>query len=222
MKELEQILKINRLVSIELQHNNGEVKRYSSRVENLDSKAIYLASPIVKRMPVYLPPQTEISVLLWDDLAVYSFKTTVIYSLKEKEVNQLAVRYPEKLNKVQKREFVRVQVSINVSLEYVDSENNVRIIAGKSRDLSGGGMSVAVTEKGLLEMGDKVTVKFNIGDIPIVCTAEIVRARRETDAENIARDVFGLKFLEIVEKERQIIIKFIYKKQIEFRRKGLL
>lgn len=222
MNELKKALKINKLVSIETLNDNGETVRYASRVENIGQDWICLAAPMSRRLPVYLPPETCINVLFWDNLAVYSFKTTVIKSLKEGSVRQLSIRYPEKYDKVQNRQYVRVPVSLNVTIQYVNKEDETKEVVGKTRDLSGGGMMVTLKKSNIIKKNSLVTINFRLDDTVITCSAVIVRDDIEMDSDHITRGLLGVKFLSISDKNRQLIIKFVFNKQIELRRKGLL
>lgn len=222
MSDLEKALKINKLVSIEHYNDNGKKERYASRVENIGSDWIGLAAPMSKRLPVYLPIQSEIKVLFWDSTAVYSFNTVVLKNIKEGSVGQLAIRYPEKYEKVQNREYVRVPVSLNVTIKYLVKDEEESTVVGKTRDLSGGGMMVTLKKPGLIKRNAQVTINFELNESPITISALTVREDIEIDSDGITRAVLGFKFLSIPDKDRQLIIKFVFDRQIELRRKGLL
>lgn len=222
MKELQKALKINKLVSIEYINDNGKKEKYASRVENIGEDWLCLAAPMSRRLPVYLPPQTEISIYFWDSTAVYSFRTYVIKNIKEGSLGQLAIKYPEEYEKVQNREYVRVPINLNVSIKYLNKDEEETIVLGKSRDLSGGGMMVILKKAGVIKKDALVTVDFKLNDYSITSSAVIVREDIEMDSDSITRGVLGVKFLSILEKDRQLIIKFVFDRQIELRRKGLI
>ena len=219
--ELKSKLRIGQLVYIEITDNDGLTTRYSSRVENVDSATLTLVCPIKKRIPLYLPSDLSVNVWYWDSASMYTFRTTVIKSINDR-IPQLLVKKPESIKKVQKREFVRIQCSINVKLTYQSEDGQEQELLCRTRDISAGGMMLVVTKPISLSKDQNVSLQFELDKEKFKVTAAIIWNDWELDSDGIKRNMLGVKFIHLSEKNRQTIIKFVYQRQIEQRRKGLL
>jgi len=124
--DLRKVLKLNQLVHIEILDNNGEGQRYSSRVENLSDDRIALASPLRQRVPVFVPPGNFVSVFFYDNMTVYSFRSKVVANVPER-VPMLIVDAPQTLERIQKREYVRVPINLNALFSFIDEEKQINI-----------------------------------------------------------------------------------------------
>ncbi len=156
----------------------------------------------------------------------YTFDTHI--ELVELEpIPVIHVKKPEKLFRVQRREFVRVK--INIPLECEPLEPNCReateCIHGHIVNLSGGGVRIItwcspVTYN--FDIGSELELKFKLPDgTEIQAKAVIIHlSRKETEKG----ECFGVsvKFTEIDHKKQDDIIKYVLECQYEMRRKGLL
>lgn len=219
--DLRNLLKVNQRVYIEFLDRKGETRRYPSRVEDISESRIKLASPFQDRIPIFIPSGDFVSVIFLDRLSVYSFESKVVVSLPE-HLPVLIIEHPETIKKVQKREFVRVAINLNCLLSFESSEGTTQEVWCKSRDLSGGGMMLALEKSINIMQGAKVKVAFKLDDEALELKGDIARVYEDLDASGIKRQIIGVKFNDLAERERQIIIKSVYQRQIELRRKGLL
>lgn len=114
------------------------------------------------------------------------------------------------LHFVQRREYVRVKATVPVRVKPESEKYEIECV---SLDLSGGGMLLRGLEK--LAAGDRVAFAFapDEGDPEITGEAMIVRIDSE---ENCA-----LCFEQITEADRRRLIRFLFERQREERRKGL-
>lgn len=221
MIEIKKYLNVNQLVNIEIISESGIPSRYPSRVENLREDGIILVTPLKDRYPVYLPPGTKLNVIFWDKKAVYTFCTSLLKNI-EGPVYFLMVTIPESIERVQKREFVRVELVFEVLLTYKNRENKEVIISCQSKDISGGGLQLAVLKTDLPETGSEVQLEFTLNNKLIKANGILVWNKRNTDSDGKERNILAIKFSKILEVDRTLIIKEVYLRQIELRRKGLL
>lgn len=221
MVDMNDILRINQLIHIEYTDERGFSNRYPSRIECIDSKQISLASPIKDNKTMYIPNGESINVWFWDNEAIYTFKTIVVNNVLE-GIPQIIVNGAEKVERVQKREYVRVSMHIDVNMFYTDEDSNIQNIWCNSRDISGGGIMLVITKAIKLNSDSMVFLEFYVDEQKIRTAVEIVWNDWEIDSEGIERNIIGLKFVTISDNDRQLIIKKVYLKQIELRRKGLL
>lgn len=221
MVELKKLLQINQLVHVEIEDNKGVIHKYHSRVENLGDAEITLASPMKKRTPVYVPAGTVLNVCFWDKISIYSFQT-VGRSSVDRGMPLLLVKYPHKVEKVQKREYVRVQANLSILLSYKDQEGVSKELWCQTRDISGGGIMLVASKPVDLYQGCDVRMAFQLEMNTIYLAGTVIRNDLEEDADGLERNILGIKFTNVNEKNRQHIIRYVFNRQIELRRKGLL
>jgi c-di-GMP-binding flagellar brake protein YcgR len=221
MFEIKKYLQVNQLVQIEIIADSGIPKRYPSRVENLKEKAIFLVTPLKDRIPVFISPGSQLNIVFWDRNAVYTFSTSLIKNIKG-SVYLLMVAIPESIERIQQREFVRVESIFAVSLTYLDNEGKEVHIPCQTRDISGGGLQLVLTKTTLPEKGTNVQLEFTLNNKQIKATAALVWSNRILDRDGKEQTIIAVKFTNILEVDRQAIIKEVYLRQIELRRKGLL
>ncbi len=221
MLEIKKILKIGQLVHIEAMDSNDNPQRYSSRVEDLGDNIITLASPIKDRVPILLPLGSKVNVWYWDKVAVYTFRTTIL-DRKAEGVPVYILKAPDKVKRVQNREFVRVKAVLNVTLRYTNEQEYTKEIECKTRNISGGGIMLVINKPTDIMTGSEVFLKFNIYDKKVYSAGRVVRNYWELDSKGVEYNILGVEYTSISNEHRNIIVKYVYKKQVELRRKGLL
>lgn len=221
MNDLKNFLKVNQLVQIELLKETGESTRYSSRVEDLGENRIVLVAPMKERQPMILAHGTPLNIWFWDNQAVYVFRTYLLKNTMT-SVQQITVAKPETIERVQQRDYVRVNQVMDVLLAYFNSKGEEEVIRCKSKDISGGGLMLVLNTYVPLKNGYKVHLQFTLEQTLIKAAAVIVWNEWELDEQGIENNLVGVKFIHIAENNRKIIIKNVYARQIELKRKGLL
>jgi c-di-GMP-binding flagellar brake protein YcgR len=221
MNDLKKNLKINQLVQIEVISKTGESTRYSSRVESFAENCLTLVAPMKKRQPIILAPGTPLNIWFLNNESVYIFRTYLLENV-EASVQKIIVASPEIIEHVQKREYIRVGLVMDVLLLYFNSLGEEEAIRCKSRDISGGGLMLVLNTYIPLKKGCKINVQFMLEQTLIKIPALIVWNDWELDNEGVEHNLVGIKFINIAEKDRKIIIKSVYNRQIELKRKGLL
>lgn len=211
-------LKVNQPVEIELPESKDY---FRSRVEGILSDKITLAAPLKQGQIVSLSPGTTVKVMFSDQVATYSFKSKLV-SLNRQNPPTVTLGEPYDLKRTQRRNFVRLETKLNIVFAEVneDFQTVSDIFAGTTIDLSGGGVMFACNT--LLKYGDilDVTVVLTESD-STKALGKVVRFS-ENPPNAKQKYLVGLEFAIIEESERDKIIKFIFNKQRELRRKGLL
>ncbi len=218
----EEILKINQVIQLELFNaETGESTRFSSRIENILEDSLVLSAPMVERKPLFFKPGTAFNVWFWNEEAIYVFRTYLSENIKG-EIPYLVVTFPETIKRVQKREYVRVGLKMNVLLSFYNSKGEEEVFYCKSRDISGGGMMLVLNTYVPLDKGTKIMVKFSLEQRQLAIPGKVVWNEWELDFLGREQNLIGIQFIEIKEIDRKTIIKAVYQRQIELRKKGLL
>ncbi len=144
-------------------------------------------------------------------------------SLLAKQMHPLPVwviAAPYNIKKIQQRAFVRVDAALPVQITELIEGQEVEAakVSAVTKDVSGGGLQIATSH--LWPLGTELIVHIDFpGAGPVLLRSKVMRIQQPQPDRTIFW--IGIKFLEINEKDRGNIIKFIFKKQLEQRRKGL-
>ncbi|PKM89938.1 MAG: hypothetical protein CVU87_03900 [Firmicutes bacterium HGW-Firmicutes-12] len=218
---LAEYLKVGQMVSIELADEQGLVIRHPSRIENITKDELFLASPSRNRTTITLPKGEEVKVWFWDIFTSYAFVSSVKSNI-HMQIPVLVLQHPKNIIRVQKREHVRVQYTIDVQVKWVDNQGECIEKICKTRDISGGGLMLVLTRRANLKKGDTVSMKFEIDNKEVETDGRIVWNDFELDRDGIIRNSLGIKFISLIEADRRHVVQSVYQRQIELRRKGLL
>lgn len=228
MVEIKDLLKINQLVNIELvSENQQKSRRYASRIENFEdgpeNNLVCLATPMEDRLPIFIPPGSAINIWFWDSIAIYCIPAVVLQN-KVGNLYQIVLAADlTKMRRVQNRQFVRVNYCLDVSVSYLNKEGEKMSLQTKSKDLSGGGISLFLTEKNLpFEEECSLVMQFKLEELLLDLSGVVIWINREIDCNGQKRTVAGVNFTCISEELRKMIIRTVYLRQIALRSKGLL
>lgn len=219
--KLEEYLKIGQLVAIEVADGHGTLVRYRSRIEYIAGKELQLAAPIKDRSPVYLHSGEQVKIFFWDCFTAYELIVKVVYSVIE-PIPLVVVASLDKLSRVQQREFVRAHYSIDVKIGWTDATGEFHEKKCSTKDISGGGMMLILTKKTDLKKDTTVTLEFTITDKFFKTEGRVAWSDWDMNSDGILRNTLGIKFTSLTENERKHLVKSVFQRQIELRRKGML
>jgi c-di-GMP-binding flagellar brake protein YcgR len=212
-------LKVNQPVDIELPKISKNT--YRSRVVGIYKNQITLAAPIIKGEVVSMSPGATVIVSYSDQIAIYSFESHVI-SLNRLTPATVTLGEPYDFKRTQRRNFVRLEVNLDIA--FTPTDEDFRPVggtcSGTTLDLSGGGTKFVCNT--MLKYGDILDATVYLSGNDSVKAMGRVTRFVETPANLKQKYSVGLEFTVIEEVERDKIIKFIFNRQIELRKKGLL
>jgi len=219
---------------------------YPSRIEEKNADSLYIAEPLDGTVPVFIPLGQEIEVIFNDEKGTYLFKTKVIGRV-EKNIRLLQITMPEAVEKINRRDYFRLQVFIPFTFRVLPEEvyqhgfprkqktikstvlkshllkDEADKLEGIIKDISGGGALVAVSEKIDLKVGDhlEMWLPITFQEEPIYLWADVVRTLPNPDATRWNRDI-GVSFCKINERDRDSIISHVLSLQRALLQKGTL
>ncbi|KAA0259153.1 hypothetical protein FHQ18_01500 [Deferribacter autotrophicus] len=198
---------------------SGEFQdRYDSRIEIVDKDYLYISVPTKNAIPAPLTPGTKIEVSFITDKGRFSFKSEVVERIKE-NILMLKVKKPSFLMRKELRKYFRVETHLKViicKINYNNNENIPEMVKecdfGIIKDISGGGIKI-VTELPL-QAENIVEIDFNgtINNIKEVFgkVVRVVSLNNKYEA--------GIEFISIRENDRDKIIHYVFKRQIELKK----
>jgi c-di-GMP-binding flagellar brake protein YcgR len=132
--------------------------------------------------------------------------------------------YPgeDHVNRIQRREFVRIDVTLDVAVHPVNNE--FQPFVAVTTDISAGGAAIILPKSTKLKQDQELIVWFSLPFQNekieyIKIKAKIVRF---LSMENELFQKAPLQFLEIDEATRQTLLRYCFNQQIQLRRKGLI
>lgn len=222
MNNLKNVLKSMPIVSIELINKTQKVIRYQGHIEEIDEQTITLSISVNDENAFISAERSSLNIWFWNNDAIYIFSTKLCQVISGNSNHQLIIAIPDKISRVQERDYVRVDYILSVIISYLNDNGEEEVVRCKSQDMSGGGMLIVMDTFVPLKKGSKVQLKFTLDDTLINVEGEIVRNEWKLDYKGIEHNYIGVNFINILEKYRKLIIKCVYNNQIELKRKGLL
>lgn len=195
---------------------------FKSRIIDINDKYIFLDIPvnINTRKTEFLQADTKlVAKYIGDDGACYSFSTEII-NRKLTQIPKLVVGLPQRIERIQRREFVRINTAVDIALH--SQTHTFSPFTTVTSDISGGGLSLILPPKRRLPVEELIDVYIILhmekGDIYYICTESKV-LRTEVGKDQLI--TASVKFKNITPQEQQLIVQFCLEKQREIRRKEL-
>ena len=144
--------------------------------------------------------------------SIVIFKTSVV----EAKDNLVRFVIPLEFKRIQRREYLRVDINIPVELKTTDKQDNP--IHSSTQNLSGGGMQLTSPQE--FDVGALIFAKFNVFDKKSINTILKVLRVDKTQQNNKKYFLAG-KFAEISNNDRVVLVQICFKRQLEKRCKNI-
>lgn len=222
------MLQINQ--RIELEVNSGEYAgTYLSRVEEIGENDVKIAIPVEKGSIIPLRLKTPVTITLLAKDAVYSGNSFIIGRLLE-PIPVLVLLKPKEYRRIQRRDYVRIDVKLPVKVEISlgNNQEETAVINTHTSNISGGGMMLVIQKSELngvdIPLDSTIELTFEIPEenYTVQAIAQVVRSTKEVSAKNEEELIVGARFTLIEEKAREEIISYVFKRQRELRKLGLI
>jgi c-di-GMP-binding flagellar brake protein YcgR len=204
-------------VSLEIRHGN-RVAYYPSLVMDFtEGSELVVGAPSEMGHEVRVPPETRISVQLPQPDGIRSFEV-VVRKREERPSPCLHLTWPEKIERIQRRNDVRVDVLVRVvaTPEQPQGER----ISGTTTNLSAGGARLVLPQ--LLEPGTEVPLQLHLPETGVrECTARVIRSGETGDERVVLAYWTAVEFVRIDDSARKDITKFVFDIQRDQLRRGL-
>lgn len=209
-------IKINQLIEIEVEFNSFS-QYLPSRVEGIDDKYLHIAAPIYKGGIVPLRGNQEIKVCFIYEGNFFVFYTKIV-DRKREPIPLLIVEKPRKLNKIQRRGFVRLPVRLPFYFKVLPDGEEFE--ESMTLDISGGGVKFITSTS--LHTDQLLEIELGLLEgAPICCKARVVRVANH-DGENERGFEVAVEYEDITEGQRDRIFAYIFAVQRKWLKKGLL
>lgn len=204
------------IVEYDYEHKKEYI--YQSRIEDIQGDGLYMSEPYLRGF--YLPRHydKEYMVQVPGENCSYLFKTRLLRCVKD-PILMWVMAMPQAAVRKQRRDFVRLDIRLDVQVEVLlEEEESLMGFVASTKDISGSGMGLLLKNAELLQPDMRVKLTWMLGDETPVCAEGIVLRIIEPEAE-YDKPVAAIRFDKIDKKQKDQITKFVFRKQIERRRK---
>lgn len=208
-------LSVGLLVDIIVPEGEYEGK-YRSRIEEIGEKIVSIGAPYERGEVVPLREGTKIQITFWDETAAFSFEADIMQRVAV-PVPIFILQLPDSVEKVQRRNYVRVPAVFPVAFQLVTRQGLSDIKKAMMLDLSGGGMRFSTKE--LVENKSILYVHLTLPNGEMQTPVRVCRVEW---IENANRYRISVEFHDIPERERDKIIRCVFDIQRAMRKKGLV
>ncbi|BER91351.1 MAG: hypothetical protein PWP60_191 [Candidatus Atribacteria bacterium] len=214
--EVERIFQVNRKASIGVlwkgSHGEDTWRFYPSRIESIRNNEVWFAAPQERGTLVPIGKGDPVQVYIVGDNEIFFFEGKAKERQRKGNLAYLILELPQKVVRKQRRNYVRLDISLPVCVR--DEES---LVEGLTKNISGGGMLVSFGDHKNPFPADAQDLFFMIGlhnGQDIFGKARVVRKEDPS--------TYAFEFTDIQEADREKIVKFIFQKQIEMKKKGLV
>lgn len=195
-----------------------ESEKYKSKVIDMGEGYVMIDYPtdVKTGKTAFLMDGTQLLISFTDKMKMsFAFKTEVLGRTVQ-GVPMLKVSYQgdDKLMKIQRREFVRVDTSMDVSIE----KDGARVQL-TAEDISAGGIALNISKTDLVETNDVlsllIVLPFVNHEIKYIQTkGKVVRTW-----DDHGRKIASIKFEDVNPTDRQRIVRFCFERELQKRNK---
>lgn len=214
LDKFERYIQINQKLLIEVKVGDY-AGIFDSRIDDVEKDKLFLSMPTDKGNAVPLKPNTKLHISYVMENGRFSFKSMVIDRVKDPRP-MLVVQYPDAVFRQELRSFFRVDTRMSIKIladmKTGDGIVSQQLFEAKVADMSGGGMRIFTDAK--VEKNDIIEIYFlgNMDRLEQV-KGQVMRSRRIEDKYEL-----GIKFLELSQQDRDKVIKYVFKRQVEMRK----
>lgn len=217
ISDIEEYLTVNTRITVQIKKADYS-GIYDSRVEDIEKNAILISPPSDDGKPIPMTPGTTVIVEFVNQTGRFRFESKVTGRRTQGAMSITEISVPKTISKNQLREFYRVETRIKAKLKifYAGVPDKNMKIPHKSIDcvvidISGGGGKLITpswieqNQEFILDLSDELKELENLP-----CSA--IRVKRIQEKTEVS---FRFNFTK--ESERNAIIKYVFKRQIELK-----
>ncbi|MFO7154846.1 MAG: PilZ domain-containing protein [Caldicoprobacter oshimai] len=221
---VKEIINIGEKIEVVVQDGlNADEKACFSMVQDIPQEdEIVITMPMLKGEPVVLSMGQRVRVNFFRERGQFYFDAEVVDRQRTDRVHLIRLKQTSPIHRLQRRSFYRLKINLSVLFRVVEQDftyDKPCYIKAHTIDISGGGIRLLTDEK--LEPGQQVECQIPIGERDNLELKGVV-VRVVPCVEGNYKFEVGIKFVDILEAERDRLIQFIFQQQRKLRAKGLI
>jgi c-di-GMP-binding flagellar brake protein YcgR len=209
------VIKLQQKVNVKRIYLEDE-SNYASYIKDFDDEYILIERPVAGNVSVNLKLDEEIELTIITTDGIWVGYSTIIES-KRGASGGFLITMPEYLEKIQRRDFLRIKENFSVKFMYLHGDQIVEEKTLKCANISGGG--IAMYSKHPIENTGIMAVDFEYENLMIYTKVKYIHSCYDAIEKFYTT---GFQFLDVEKKISDIIHKVVMKNQIKYHKKGLL
>ena len=206
------------LEKIDVVCENEETKEiviFSSFIKSIENDSLFIGVPQREKEEMHACIGEYLKARITTEQCAYFFETKVVkYHQQEMKLWELA--WPCCMQRSQQRKYVRAKTILEVVLEYMDVRMQWQVMRTYTKDLSAGGLQVVMPS--VPPEGSNVLVHLFLTEEEVLdLKGEFVRVEYPKTEEQ--KHFASIKFCEMDKKMTERIVKFIFDKEVEQRKR---
>ncbi|PLT34856.1 flagellar brake protein [Bacillus sp. V5-8f] len=200
-------------------------EQYKSMVVEMNENSIFIDYPVNTSTGkvAFLLDGSQLKITITDsNHAIYIFDTEVLGRVKAQiAMIQLARPPKDSLVKIQRRQFVRIETPIDTAVH--PEIGQFQPFRAVTDDISAGGAALRIPKQ--INVGEAsivyvwLAIPLKSGEIHYLkLKSKVIRISESSERFN----KLSVQFMDLSEADRQILIRFIFEKQVELKNKGLM
>ncbi|WP_245203667.1 flagellar brake protein [Ammoniphilus resinae] len=224
MKIIENHLKVGLLLSIQMINDQDNLtKHHKSRIADFKGDLIAIEVPISEedgKMKSFAQDSEVAVSFIVEGGSRYGFESKVVERMNENiPLLLITMPQPDKIIKIQQRDYLRVPANLVLKLKTVESNQSVQVT---TVDVSGGGIAFTADKSLSFAKGNELDCVIEVprdrGENELLeFNATVIRVIPPTEERLV--QVIAIKITEIQERNRDKIIRYCFKRQVELRKK---
>lgn len=221
--------RIGQILHLNLTDSTGatEEHAFKSRVTDIRDAVALIEVPISEKTGRTGLLEVGTACEVWyigKDGSRYHFSSSIVgRELQPWPVLLLELPAKEKIQRTQRRNFLRIDTGVDIAVKLTDSVRSYHFVA-RTADLSGGGLSFTCSNSYRIQEGDTLQVWMALpgknGQVQHAFT--VMEVVRQIPAEERGEQWVSGKFVQIREADRAKVVRFCYERQLELRKKGVI
>lgn len=218
------MLKIGNILLLEQKYST-EKETYKCMIVEVEDGTFFIDYPVDTKTGkvAYLVDGTQLKATFSDgEKGTYLFETEVLNKIKGNiPMIQLLLPPAETFIKIQRRQFVRIETSVDLAIHSVQGEFTP--FRAVTEDLSAGGAAIHLHKNITLNGANFVDIwlalPLHSGEISYLkLHAKVIRM---VEHENGSK-ILSVQFISPTKSDIQTIMRFIFEKQVEMKKRGLI
>jgi c-di-GMP-binding flagellar brake protein YcgR len=184
-----------------------------------EGEEIVIGVPMARGEEIPVEAGTRLQIQTMHRDGVRRFTTAVV---RRRHVPSpcLYLTWPDEVQRIQRREHVRVEVTVPITARVANTENELQVLNGHTVDVSAGGVKFNLVSA--LTAGSVVELELSLpGNRMLACGARVVRSGESESAKGPKRYWAAAQFMGLTGAAQKDLTKFVFDAQRELIRKGL-
>ncbi len=192
-----------------------EIVIFSSFIKSIESDSLFIGVPQREKEEMQTCIGDYLKARITTEQCAYFFETKVV-KYHQQEMKLWELTWPLCMQRSQQRKYVRAKTILEVVLEYMDARMQWQVMRTYTKDISAGGLQAVMPS--VPPEGSNVLIHLFLAEEEVLdLKGEFVRIEYLKTEEQ--KHFASIKFCEMDKKMTERIVKFIFDKEVEQRKR---